>query len=1041
MGKKTFKRAVSLVIALMMILSVMQVSFAVTRPEDDILLYKTATLDEDEENTYKIQLSVKGKDINTGKKVDVILVIDNSASMFTSKYNSQTLGKITEEAAKAFVEGVLTPANDISGNVRVAIVRYGEQANARNFTDSGSWSDNWSNSLDLKNQAVYTSDKAAANKAVEEATKPTTNEGTNTEGGFLMARKVAEASRSEAENIVVFMTDGMPTFRYTGSGSNTTNDTSGSSTSRNELNEAIDAALGLKADIGEGGEIYTVALLNNVKSTSNQAKLAANLLSKNLKKSDRSSNTSSIMSDVNTPSRWTSVSPSYVTDYYSIHAGDDAAAMMYNIYKTIAGGINALANGYVTDVIPENFELTEESLEFLESKGVVITENGDGTTTLVFEGVKANEAINYLHAYKVKAKEGVYGTGFTNEEAYYTFTLFGNTEESEPKLFPQPVVAINPTAANDDGYSVFQGEILTVKPVYSVLKNDETLKLDDGDYEVSALKVADDFVKEITTAKGGKAVLKADGTFIYTPPVDFVGTDSFTYKNMTKVEYIGEETDESGLAGDYYSNEATVKILVEPVEGERIAYTVEHKVQESNEILATDGGFGYANEEITVYAKEFINYVLAPEEFAEKTLTINAEGDNKVVFWYVAKTEPVDEIEYTVRYLDKATEEELAEDKIHSGYPGDEITEYAIDIEDYTPEEEEQTFVLDDEGIIITFWYEKDTSPKYYVTINHHTRTGSGSYSLNSTDENIKLSNVTTGSTIYGEDYKKASLISSNYTFDKSTPVSQVITGSAFNYTFDLYYTKTSSPGPGPGPGPGPKPNPSPGPTVIDDNPVPLAELEKIDHFAYIIGYPEGDIRPLNKITREEVAMIFYRLLTDESREALLSDSNQFTDVESGRWSNRAISTLVNADIISGYPDGTFRPAAPITRAEFATIAAKFDDLDLGSASKFTDIVGHWAEQYITSSENKGWIKGYPDMTFRPQQDITRAEAMTLINNVLGRKVPAENIHPDAIFWPDIKVGDWFYEAVMEATNSHDYIYEEDGDELWTGMKANKVWQ
>ncbi len=230
------------------------------------------------------------------------------------------------------------------------------------------------------------------------------------------------------------------------------------------------------------------------------------------------------------------------------------------------------------------------------------------------------------------------------------------------------------------------------------------------------------------------------------------------------------------------------------------------------------------------------------------------------------------------------------------------------------------------------------------------------------------------------------------------------------------------------------------GPTVIPDPEPPLAELEKFDHFAYVIGYPEGDVRPMNNITREEVAMIFYRLLTDASRDQLLSDVNPFTDVESNRWSNRAISTLYNADIISGYPDGTFKPSDPISRAEFATIAAKFDDLDLGNSSKFSDIFGHWAEKYITSAENKGWINGYPDMTFKPEQDITRAEAMTLINNVLERSVPEENIHPDAIFWPDNPSTEWYFEAVMEATNSHDYVIEEDGDELWTGMKANKVW-
>ncbi|WP_326910362.1 S-layer homology domain-containing protein [Sedimentibacter sp. MB31-C6] len=230
-------------------------------------------------------------------------------------------------------------------------------------------------------------------------------------------------------------------------------------------------------------------------------------------------------------------------------------------------------------------------------------------------------------------------------------------------------------------------------------------------------------------------------------------------------------------------------------------------------------------------------------------------------------------------------------------------------------------------------------------------------------------------------------------------------------------------------------------PVIIEDPEVPLADLEKLDHFAYIIGYPEGDIRPLNSITREEVAMIFYRLLTDDSRDSLLSDTNSFTDISSDRWSNRAISTLSNAGILNGYPDGTFKPSEPITRAEFATIAAKFDKLESSSTSKFTDIYGHWAEDYINSSEIKGWINGYLDNTFKPDQNITRAESMTLINNVLERSVLEENIHPDAIFWPDMTSDDWYYEAVMEATNSHNYtINEESGEELWTGMKANKLW-
>ncbi|HQK53655.1 MAG TPA: S-layer homology domain-containing protein [Sedimentibacter sp.] len=1031
MVKKTFKRTVSLVLVLMMILSGTQVLFAVTTPqynEGDIILEKKATPVEDKDNTYKIELSVTGKDIDSGKKVDVILVIDNSASMFNSKYNNKTLGEITRDAAKAFVDGVLTPENDESGNVRVAVVKYGEQAKARIFGTPDSWSSNWSNGLNLTDENVYTSNKTKANDAVEQATERTFSEGTNTEGGFLMAKKVAEAKRNDAMSIVIFMTDGMPTFRYTGTGSNTTNDYSGTNTSRNEFNWAIDAAQNLKTYIGDDGEIYTVALLNNVSKTSNQAKLAAKLLSLNPMKSKRSNNISSIMSDVIYDGLWDPNTAVYAERYYPIHAGDDAAAKMTEIYEGIAGTINALANGYVTDVIHKNFELTDDSKEYLEDQGVVITENDDGTTTLVFNNVKAYGEPNPLPVFEVKVKDGVYGTGYTNEKAFYTFTLFGETEESAPKYFEMPVVAINPTA-KDDGYGIFQGQVLTVSIEQSILKNDETVKIEDGDYSVSNLVVKDEYVTTINTNKGGTAVVAADGTFVYTPPSGFTGDDTFVYKNKAVVTYTGIGADEFGLIGEYISNEATVTITVKPITGQTVQYTIRHLVQELNKELYVETGWGEVGDVITRSAMTFDGYVLAPDEPTEQQMILDTVGDNTITFWYVPA--PINQVSYTVRYLDNVTEEPVAPEKTGYGNPEQEITEYAIDVPGYTPINEEETFVLYDENIVITFYYEKDFEGNVII-IKHYRQTGSNARNLVRTDAPIP---VTTGGTIYGEDYKDSSLEVSRYKFKSSDPVSYDVVAEVpgdgpIQYVFELLYYRDSSGGGGGGGGG----------TVIEDPEIPLAELEKFDHFAYVIGYPEGDIRPMNNITREEVAMIFYRLLTDDSRNQLLSNTNPFTDVESGRWSNRAISTLYNADIISGYPDGTFRPSDSISRAEFATIAAKFDDLDLGNSSKFSDIFGHWAEKYITSAENKGWIKGYPDMTFKPEQDITRAEAMTLINNVLERAVPAENIHSDAMFWPDIDEDDWYFEAIMEATNSHDYVIEEDGDELWTGMKPNKVW-
>ncbi len=979
MGKKTFKRAVSLVIALMMILSGTQVFFAETGlpyDEDDIILYKTATPVEGKDDTYKIQLSVKGKDIDTGKKVDVILVIDNSASMFTSEYNNKTLGKITEEAAKVFVDGVLNEANDESGNVRVAVVKYGEHAKAHIFSSSDSWSDNWSSGLNLTGKEVYTSDKDAAYDAIEKATEPTIDEGTNTEGGFLMAKKVAEVKRDDAVNLVIFMTDGLPTYRYNNNGI-AVNDSSGNQTSGDELNEAIEAAQALKTHISQEGEIYTIALLNNVSNTSNQAKLASNLLSLSPKKYIDGTwpiNNNNIMPYVDYPGRW-SGTDAYAKVYYPIHAGDEADEMMEDIYETLAGAINALANGTVTDVIHENFQLTGDSITYLESKDVDIAENEDGTTTLVFNDISAWGKKFDLPAFEVEVRPGVYGTGYTNKEADYTFTLFG---EDDPitKHFDKPVVAIKPTAANDDDYEVFQGQELTVSIDDGVLVNDESVKIDDGEYSVDYLVVEDGYVGiEIDTYEGGKVVVAADGTFVYTPPSsEFTGFDTFKYKNKAKVTYDGTGDDEFGLAGNHISNEAIVTIYVIPVEGDLIPYTVKHQVQESNEVLYLREGSGVEGQIIKESKKDFEGYVLAPDESDEKQMTLEANGFNTIVFWYVADSEE--------------------------------------------PVEPDGNF----------------------ITVKHYTKTGSASKVLVRTDTPIP---VTTSTTIYGEDYKVSSLEVNRYKFQSSTPeswdvVTDVTTEGAIEYIFELlYYRDSTSPGPGPGPGPSPDPKP----VEIPDQEIPVAELEKEDHFAYVIGYPEGDVRPLNNITREEVAMIFYRLLTDDSRNQLLSDVNPFTDMDQYHaWSNRAVSTLYNAGIISGYPDGTFRPSDPITRAEFATIAAKFDDLDLGSASAFTDIFGHWAEKYITSSENKGWIKGYPDMTFKPEQDITRAEAMTLINNVLERGVPAENIHPDSIFWPDNPEAEWYYEAVMEATNSHNYVYEEDGDELWTGMKPNKVW-
>ena len=220
-----------------------------------------------------------------------------------------------------------------------------------------------------------------------------------------------------------------------------------------------------------------------------------------------------------------------------------------------------------------------------------------------------------------------------------------------------------------------------------------------------------------------------------------------------------------------------------------------------------------------------------------------------------------------------------------------------------------------------------------------------------------------------------------------------------------------------------------------------VPDLNKEDHFAYIVGYPEGDVRPEGNITREEVASVFFRLLTDESRHEYWKQTNNYKDISNDRWSNNAISTMTNANIIYGYEDNTFRPSNAITRAEFAAIAARFDSDEYTGEDKFRDISGHWAAEYINRASEKGWISGYEDGTFRPEQYITRAEAMTLINLLLERVVESDKIHSDAIFWPDNKSDMWYYTAVEEATNSHKYTRENTKYETGTEIDQPRDWE
>ena len=231
-------------------------------------------------------------------------------------------------------------------------------------------------------------------------------------------------------------------------------------------------------------------------------------------------------------------------------------------------------------------------------------------------------------------------------------------------------------------------------------------------------------------------------------------------------------------------------------------------------------------------------------------------------------------------------------------------------------------------------------------------------------------------------------------------------------------------------------------PTVTIPDDVPTG-LNGKDHYAYVVGYPDGMVYPQKNITRAEVATIFFRLLKDETREANMTKSNSYNDMKDGAWYTCAVSTLSKMGIIKGYEDGSFKPDASISRAEFAAIAARFDPDGDKTPATFSDVSSHWAKDEISIAANHGWIKGYEDGSFKPDQKITRAETMTLVNRVLKRLPETkDDLHKDMKTWPDNQnESAWFYLAVQEATNSHYQKLKKDGThETWESMRETRDW-
>lgn len=242
------------------------------------------------------------------------------------------------------------------------------------------------------------------------------------------------------------------------------------------------------------------------------------------------------------------------------------------------------------------------------------------------------------------------------------------------------------------------------------------------------------------------------------------------------------------------------------------------------------------------------------------------------------------------------------------------------------------------------------------------------------------------------------------------------------------------------------RPSPPSTPAKPDETKPTLAPIPEMlngeDHYAYLLGYEDGTVRPNGSISRAEVATVLFRLLKDDVRAQNLTKDNAYSDVSGTAWYAAAVSTLSKMGVISGYPDGTFRPNAPITRAEFAAMIARFDETAKSADTPFTDISGHWAENAIGKAYGNGWVEGSSKTVFCPESNLTRAETATLLNRVLHRLPEKESdLLANQIVWPDNPETFWGYLAIQEATNSHEYERKADGVyETQTAKRENRDW-
>lgn len=549
-----------------------------------------------------------------------------------------------------------------------------------------------------------------------------------------------------------------------------------------------------------------------------------------------------------------------------------------------------------------------------------------------------------------------------------------------------------------------------------------------------------------------------------TVTVKYLTSDNVTLQEPTTQEGIAGETITleaphfDGYTTKAYSVQYTVSeedtqeyvflyTKVENPDAEQRTVTIHYVDQDTGNALAEDTTIqGNVGETLLLTADKITvdESVYTPINF-QTDYVVTGDAEQSYTFYYLeGEAENIQQV--LVKYVDQESGQTFKE-HVRKGRVEESITiaPGSIKVGDvvYTPVKPETEYMFtSEENQEIEIYFVKEGAP---VEI---TKSVTVKYVDQDSNTEVAPSTVETGKV--GSSITLTAVSVAGYTPVKSSEVYKVEDQDGQEYIF--YYKKNTPPVTPVDPNPSTPSTPSnpsgsssvtplpPAPPVVTPLPPAPPKLETDNHYNYINGYPDGMIKPENNISREEVAAIFYRLMDDATRSDYLKNVSTYKDVAGTRWSSKNIATMENAGIITGYPDGTFKPERQITRAEFAAIASRFDNLDEQENSMFSDIKGHWAEKYIVSAANKGWIKGYLDGKFKPDQYITRAEAMAFINSVLNRKVKADGIHEDAKKWPDNTPNKWYYTDVLEATNNHDYSRNTDNSETWDQVKPDRVY-